>query len=75
VALVAALSCTCLPLGGCAVSLFSDHELGSEDRIEALEKRMDAIEQRLPPAPPRPASPPSSAPSSTPSPAPAGTTK
>jgi len=48
VALVAALF---LPLGGCAVSLFSDTKMGDaeEERIGALEKRMDAVEKALPP--------------------------
>jgi len=37
-------------LPGCVVSLFSDHDafLGDE-RLDGLERRMDAIEQRLPP--------------------------
>jgi hypothetical protein len=48
----------CLPLGGCAVSLFSDHGFGEdEDRIEALEKRMDAIEKASAPAAPHAAGP------------------
>ena len=42
-----------LPLGGCAVSLFS-HDLGDggvdEDKLQQLERRMDAIEKALPPS-------------------------
>jgi hypothetical protein len=66
-ALVAAVAVAPLPLGGCAVSLFSDHD-GNEDRderLEHLERRMDAIERALPPAPAHtsaPASPHTSAP-------------
>lgn len=37
------------PLGGCAVSLFSSEASpADEGRLTALERRMDAVEQRLP---------------------------
>ena len=51
IALAALAAATFLPLGGCAVSLFSKAEPSRVDdaRVDALERRMDAIERALPP--------------------------
>ena len=42
------LAAALLPTGGCAVSLFS-REAPADERIEHLERRMDAVERALPP--------------------------
>lgn len=50
IVLAALAAAAFLPLGGCAVSLFSESEPSpaAGTRLEALERRMDAIEKALP---------------------------